>query len=392
MKKNVLITYGKNRTVDSATIFFTKNNLGLLKITSETKEVIIEYKNDILTIYPFKEGIIDEKYTKGETIIYLKSYIKLEYNKQRSKFQFQIPYEIIKNWNLGENKHVDLKLEKDRLVFKRYKEQKPRYEYRPEHIRNTIPVINIKSITGGVGKTFFASSIGTGLAVAGYKVLILTTDPNNNLLDMLLPVEETKDEMKYYSFDDKEIQIDSKTKGLKYWLKNGSGQIISLRENVDFIPLESLFEDKKVFEQNIGKFLYSLKGKYDYIVIDSNSAQGIDEIILNYTKKFVILCSGDRFSFKGLIQAIQELGVDRISVIVFNRYLDSIVEKEYYQKIKEKLKGTGVFLNIPVRELAAIKKLIHQNKTIWESTDQRLAEVQIVFKEILKRLVYQCSV
>mgnify|MGYP002645143409 FL=1 len=392
MKKNVLITYGKNRTVNSATIFFTKNNLELLKITSETKEVIIEYKNDILTIYPFKEGIIDEKYTKGETIIYLKSYIKLEYNKQRSKFQFQIPYEIIKNWNLGENKHVDLKLEKDRLVFKRYKEQKPRYEYRPEYIRNTIPIINIKSITGGVGKTFFASSIGTGLAVAGYKVLILTTDPNNNLLDMLLPVEETKDEMKYYSFDDKEIQIDSKTKGLKYWIKNGTGEIINLRENVDFIPFENLFEDKKIFEQNIGKFLYSLKGKYDYIVIDSNSAQGIDEIILNYTKKLVIPCSCDRFSFKGLIQAIQELGVDRIAVIAFNRYLNSIVEKEYYQKIKEKLKGKGIFLNIPVRELAAIKKLIHQNKTIWESTDQRLAEVQIVFKEILKRLVYQCSV
>lgn len=392
MKKNVLITYGKNRTVNSATIFFTKNNLELLKITSETKEVIIEYKNDILTIYPFKEGIIDEKYTKGETIIYLKSYIKLEYNKQRSKFQFQIPYEIIKNWNLGENKHVDLKLEKDRLVFKRYKEQKPRYEYRPEHIRNTIPIINIKSITGGVGKTFFASSIGTGLAVAGYKVLILTTDPNNNLLDMLLPVEETKDEMKYYSFDDKEIQIDSKTKGLKYWLKNGTGEIINLRENVDFIPLESLFEDKKIFEQNIGKFLYSLKGKYDYIVIDSNSAQGIDEIILTYTKKFVIPCSGDRFSFKGLAETIQKLGVDRISIVAFNKYLDSIVEKEYYQKIKEKLKGTGIFLPIPVRELAAIKKLIHQNKTIWESTEQRLSEVQAVFKEILKVLVSQCLV
>lgn len=134
MKKNVLITYGKNRTVNSATIFFTKNNLELLKTTSETKEVIVEYKNDILTIYPFKEGIVDEKYIKGETIIYLKSYIKLEYNKQRSKFQFQIPYEIIKNWNLGENKYVDLKLEKDRLVFKRYKEQKPRFEYSPEYI------------------------------------------------------------------------------------------------------------------------------------------------------------------------------------------------------------------------------------------------------------------
>lgn len=329
MKKNVLITYGKNRTVNSATIFFTKNNLKLLKITSETKEVIIEYKNDILTIYPFKEGIIVEKYTKGETIIYLKSYIKLEYNKQRSKFQFQIPYEIIKNWNLGENKHVDLKLEKDRLVFKRYKEQKPRFEYRPEYIRNTIPIINIKSITGGVGKTFFASSIGTGLAVAGYKVLIL---------------------------------------------------------------IESLFEDKKIFEQNIGKFLYSLKGKYDYIVIDSNSAQGIDEIILTYTKKFVIPCSGDRFSFKGLAETIQKLGVDRISIVVFNKYLDSIVEKEYYQKIKEKLKGTGIFLPIPVRELAAIKKLIHQNKTIWESTEQRLSEVQAVFKEILKVLVSQCLV
>lgn len=392
MKKNVLITYGKNRTVNSATIFFTKNNLKLLKITSETKEVIIEYKNDILTIYPFKEGIIDEKYTKGETIIYLKSYIKLEYNKQRSKFQFQIPYEIIKNWNLGENKHVDLKLEKDRLVFKRYKEQKPRYEYRPEYISTRIPIVTIKVITGGIGKTFCACSIGTRLAKMGYKVLILTTDPQNSVLDMLLSYEEEGRDRVYSTYDDKNIIINSETKGLKYWVENGKGETISLRENLDFIPLESFLENNKLFEKNIGKFLYCLKNKYDYILIDSISARGVDKVILNYTKKVIIPCSGDKFTIKGASNVLRDLGAKKVSAIVFNKYLGSIVEKEYYQKIKEKLKGKGVFLNIPVRELAAIKKLIHQNKTIWESTDQRLAEVQIVFKEILKRLVYQCSV
>ena len=393
MKKNVLITYGKNRTVNSATIFFTKNNLELLKITSETKEVIIEYKNDILTIYPFKEGIIDEKYTKGETIIYLKSYIKLEYNKQRSKFQFQIPYEIIKNWNLGENKHVDLKLEKDRLVFKRYKEQKPRYEYRPEYIRNTIPIINIKSITGGVGKTFFASSIGTGLAVAGYKVLILTTDPNNNLLDMLLPVEEkeTEDQVIYYSFDDKEIQIDSKTKGLKYWLKNGTGEIINLRENVDFIPLESSLENNKKFEDNIGKILYSLKDKYDCIVIDSVPTKRVDQVVLNYTKRLVIPCAGDRVTVKGVTRIIKDLGADKVSAIVFNKYLHSVIEKDYYEAVKKSLEGSTIFFPEPIKELSAIKQIVFKNKSIWESLDQRLVEVQNVFKAIINKLIIECN-
>ena len=392
MKKNVLITYGKNRTVNSATIFFTKNNLKLLKITSETKEVIIEYKNDILTIYTFKEGIIDEKYTKGETIIYLKSYLKLEYNKQRSKFQFQIPYEIIKNWNLGENKYVDLKLEKDRLVFKRYKEQKPRFEYSPEYISTRIPIVTIKVITGGIGKTFCACSIGTRLAKMGYKVLILTTDPQNSVLDMLLSYEEEGRDRVYSTYDDKNIIINSETKGLKYWVENGKGETISLRENLDFIPLESFLENNKLFEKNIGKFLYCLKNKYDYILIDSISARGVDKVILNYTKKVIIPCSGDKFTIKGASNVLRDLGAKKVSAIVFNKYLGSIVEKAFYDAMKESAENTTILFPDPIRESSIIKQLVHQGKSIWESSDQRLGKAQVIFQNIIDKLISECRI
>ena len=265
--------------------------------------------------------------------------------------------------------------------------------YSPEYIRNTLPIITVKVEKGGIGKTFFACSIATGLAVTGKKVLVITTDPQNNVLDMLLPVEEkeTEDQVIYYSFDDKEIQIDSKTKGLKYWLKNGTGEIINLRENVDFIPLESSLENNKKFEDNIGKILYSLKDKYDCIVIDSVPTKRVDQVVLNYTKRLVIPCAGDRVTVKGVTRIIKDLGADKVSAIVFNKYLNSVIEKDYYEAVKKSLEGSTIFFPEPIKELSAIKQIVFKNKSIWESLDQRLVEVQNVFKAIINKLIIECN-
>lgn len=262
--------------------------------------------------------------------------------------------------------------------------------YSPEYMRSEFPVITVKVEKGGIGKTFFACSIGTGLAAAGYKVLMLTTDPQNNVLDMLLATEQNEDKMKYFTYDDKELYMDNKIKGLKYWLKNGTGQIISLRENLDFIPLESSLENNKKFEENIGKILYSLKEKYDCIVIDSVPTKRVDQVVLNYTKRLVVPCSGDKFTIKGVTRVIKELGADKVSVIAFNNYLDSVVERAYYEKMKEELEGSSILLPNPIRELSAIKQLVHKNKSIWESEDKRLVEVQEIFQEILKKLISEC--
>lgn len=399
MKKNVIIALRKNGTVNFGAVSLTKDHLEILKITPENRDVIIEYKDDILSLSPFKDGIINEKQSKDEDLIYLKSYIKINYDKTKNGFKFQFPQDIVKKWNLGESKCVDLIIEDDKIVFKPYKEENIMVDqdilniYSPEYIRNTLPIITVKVEKGGIGKTFFACSIATGLAVTGKKVLIITTDPQNNVLDMLLPVEEkeTEDQVIYYSFDDKEIQIDSKTKGLKYWLKNGTGEIINLRENVDFIPLESSLENNKKFEDNIGKILYSLKDKYDCIVIDSVPTKRVDQVVLNYTKRLVIPCAGDRVTVKGVTRIIKDLGADKVSAIVFNKYLNSVIEKDYYEAVKKSLEGSTIFFPEPIKELSAIKQIVFKNKSIWESLDQRLVEVQNVFKAIINKLIIECN-
>ena len=399
MKKNVIIALRKNGTVNFGAVSLTKDHLEILKITPENRDVIIEYKDDILSLSPFKGGIINEKQSKDEDLIYLKSYIKINYDKTKNGFKFQFPQDIVKKWNLGESKCVDLIIENDKIVFKPYKEENIMVDqdilniYSPEYIRNTLPIITVKVEKGGIGKTFFACSIATGLAVTGKKVLIITTDPQNNVLDMLLPVEEkeTEDQVIYYSFDDKEIQIDNKTKGLKYWLKNGTGEIINLRENIDFIPLESSLENNKKFEDNIGKILYSLKDKYDCIVIDSVPTKRVDQVVLNYTKRLVIPCAGDRVTVKGVTRIIKDLGADKVSAIVFNKYLNSVIEKDYYEAVKKSLEGSTIFFPEPIKELSAIKQIVFKNKSIWESLDQRLVEVQNVFKAIINKLIIECN-
>lgn len=396
MKKNVIIALRKNGTVNFGAVSLTKDHLEILKITPENRDVIIEYKDDILSLSPFKDGIINEKQSKNEDIVYLKSYIKINYDKSKNGFKFQFPQDIVKKWNLDKSKCVDLIIEDDKIIFKPYEEENIMVDqdilniYSPEYMRSEFPVITVKVEKGGIGKTFFACSIGTGLAAAGYKVLMVTTDPQNNVLDMLLATEENEDKMKYFTYDDKELYMDNKIKGLKYWLKNGTGQIISLRENLDFIPLESSLENNKKFEENIGKILYSLKEKYDCIVIDSVPTKRVDQVVLNYTKRLVVPCSGDKFTIKGVTRVIKELGADKVSVIAFNKYLDSVVERAYYEKMKEELEGSSILLPNPIRELSAIKQLVHKNKSIWESEDKRLVEVQEIFQEILKKLISEC--
>nr|WP_317279402.1 ParA family protein [uncultured Fusobacterium sp.] len=394
MKKNIIIAYKKDGRLNFGSISFTKDHSEILKLTPENRDVVMEYKDDTLILYPYKEGIVDEKKIKGESLIYLTSYVKINYDKSKNGFKFQFPPEIIRKWNLEENKCVDLIVEENKIIFKPYEEENIMADqdilniYSPEYIINTIPIITVKVEKGGIGKTFFSISIATGLATIGKKVLILTTDPQNNILDLLLPEIKSK----FYSYDGEEIEITNRTKGLKYWLKNGTGQIIKLRENVDFIPLESSLDYNKKFKEKIGEVLYSLKGKYDYIVIDSVPTKGVDKVVLNYTRRLVVPCSGDRSTIKGVTRIIKELGADKVSSIVFNKYQDNVVERAFYEKMKKSLEKSTILFPEPIKDSLSIKKLSLKNKTIWESADQRLVEIQTTFRKIIKKLISECNI
>ena len=135
-----------------------------------------------------------------------------------------------------------------------------------------------------------------------------------------------------------------------------------------------------------------MKDNYDCVVIDSVPTKKVDQIVLNYTNRLVIPCSGDKFTIQGVTRVIRELGSDKVSSIVFNKYLDSVVERAYYEKMAEELKDSTIYLPKPVKELTAIKQLVHKSKSIWESEDKRLVEVQETMQNILKKLIAECLI
>ena len=52
-------------------------------------------------------------------------------------------------------------------------------------------VITIKNNKGGVGKTFITTQLAAGLAYGDKKVLILTSDPQNNVFNFLFKGDKT---------------------------------------------------------------------------------------------------------------------------------------------------------------------------------------------------------
>ena len=113
-------------------------------------------------------------------------------------------------------------------------------------------MITVKVNKGGVGKTFLSVQIGHGLALNQKKVLLLTSDSQNNILD--------------YSF--KESNIPEFKDGLKSFVKGNKGDIIKLRKNLDFIPLENN-KFSPQFLNELPSFLEKMKEEYDFVIVDS---------------------------------------------------------------------------------------------------------------------------
>ncbi|MGL5904818.1 MAG: ParA family protein, partial [Cetobacterium sp.] len=80
-------------------------------------------------------------------------------------------------------------------------------------------IIMFKNNKGGVGKSWLTFNTGHGLAMLGKKVLIITSDSQNNVLDFAGVEVETG-------------------RGLEDWVTKGEGDLIQLRDNLFYIPLQ----------------------------------------------------------------------------------------------------------------------------------------------------------
>ncbi len=389
MKKNVVINYKSDGRLNFGRINLSKNFNNILKISSDNNQVFLEFLNNELTIKPAISGVVEQITKVEDNLVSMRSLVKLSYDKTKDSFKFLIPLPIVKKWNLEKNKVVDVIPYDDKVVFKQYKE-----EEKITMTKDLIPIFAFKVVKGGVGKTFFATQTAAGLGEAGIKVLFLTLDSQNDALDMLLPADivenkrTQKNEKVYTTYDKDNFKLNRNTKGLKYWMKYGKGNLIKVRENIDYIPLESPFNATPKTKEEFEEFLLSVRKNhnYDCIVIDSPPTEKIDQIILQQANKLIIPAYADKFTVKGIVTVIDEVGADKVAAILFNRYDDTVVEKEYYQSVKEILKGTNVYCPDPIKKLSAITQLLDRSKTIWESEDKRILSVQEKITELLKIL------
>ena len=227
-------------------------------------------------------------------------------------------------------------------------------------------VILIKANKGGVGKSWITLQLAHALALKNKKVLVITSDSQNNILDFA------------------GVETDAPL-GLDEWLKNGDGGFIELRDNLNYIPFHSsvLSEDLEVrFES----FINAMKKEYDYIFIDSTPVLNLDKKFIELADEVVIPTFLDQVTLGSIAILMDQIKPkSKVKAIIPNRAGRTKLEKDYYSKLMEFV-SNRILLTIPIKQSAFVSKVIDQGKTIWEYKSREAAVLQKLLSEVLEVL------
>ena len=362
MKKKITISYKKNspHVINGATLNLDREILDILGITLKETEIMFSFKNDKITIM---KGHFDNPIKSKDKSILEKNielnFTKVYKDKDYLVTRLNIPSAVIKNMGLTqEENEVDLTIIDEKIIIEKSKEKKGK-------------VISIKVNKGGIGKTFLTVQLGFGFAIQNKKVLLLTSDSQNNILDYTLTQNETD-------------KIDFK-KDIVHCVMNDVIETVKLRTNLYFIPTKSsVFTEE--FLVKLPKFIEEAQMKYDYILIDSIPTMKIDSTFVACSDKVIIPMFCDYPTLKGAINVITETGVDKIHSIIVNKYRPTSSQKIVLSEIKEAIAGTDIIFPSPIKELSQIETLARKGKTVWESRAKILKSVQDSLLDIIIKL------
>ena len=154
--------------------------------------------------------------------------------------------------------------------------------------------------------------------------------------------------------------------GLKHWVTKGDGDIVKLRPNVDFIPLEDA-KFGNSFRAKFPNFINLIRCKYDYILIDSMPMMAIDELYHKESDKVIIPLFGDKFTIRGAVKVMEEIGLEKILAVVFNRFDNTTEQKLNFDEVQNYIEGSGVLMPKPIKRLSYIQNMTASGKTIWDN-------------------------
>lgn len=227
--------------------------------------------------------------------------------------------------------------------------------------------ILIKANKGGVGKSWITLQLAHKLALSGSKILILTSDSQNNILN-------------FSNVYDYEKQAE-----LEYWLKNGTGDLVELRKNLYYIPFASAMLPVEM-ESRFENFIETLKTEFDYILVDSTPVLELDKIFINIADQIIIPTFLDEVTIGSITSLLNESSlVLKVKAIIPNRAGRTKLEKEYYENLKE-LIPESILLSVPINQSALISKAIDDGKTIWEYNSKKFDDFKMIFNKMLEAI------
>ena len=362
MKKRIGIFYKKENpnVISSAVLNVDREMIEILGISIKENDIKFSFKDNKITI---QKGSFENPIKSKDKNIIEKN-IKLNFTKVYKDKDYlitrlNIPSAVIKAMNLtSEDNEVEVIEVDDKIVIERSKKEMGK-------------VFSIKVNKGGIGKTFLTIQLGYGLAMQDKKVLLLTSDSQNNILDYTLS-------------DDEVDKIDFK-KDLRYCVMNDKVETVKLRTNLYFIPTKSsLFTDR--FLEKLPEFIKKMQEEYDYILIDSIPTMKIDSTFVACSDKVIIPMFCDNPTLKGAINVIKETGVEKIHSIIVNKYRPTATQKGILKDIKEAIEGTDIVFPEPIKELSQVETLARKGKTIWESRAKILAAAQESLLDVILKL------
>lgn len=235
-----------------------------------------------------------------------------------------------------------------------------------EEFKNRCKTILVKANKGGVGKSWITLQLAHKAALDGNKVIIITSDSQNNILDFsgngnLTPL------------------------GLDEWLTGGNGGFTELRKNLYYIPFNSAMLPEEL-EIRFESFVNVLKGEFAYIFIDSTPVLNLDKKFIELADEVVIPTFLDQVTLGSIIALMEQITPrNKVKAIIPNRVGRNKIEKEYYKNLKD-IVSQSIFLSVPIKQSSFISRAIDNGKTIWEYNAKEAKALQELFLQVLEVL------
>lgn len=229
-------------------------------------------------------------------------------------------------------------------------------------------VVLVKNNKGGVGKSWIALQLAAYKAFQNEKVLLLTSDSQNNVLNYSgIKIEDTN------------------KKGLEDLLEGKNYELTKLRPNLFFLHLQD-YKVKGNLDEKFKKQISILKKEFKHIIIDGSPVMNLDNVFVDVAEHIIIPTFLDSVTTNSILNLLKKTDISKIRAVIPNRVGRTKIEKDFYTFLKNKLTRSGVFLSIPINQSSIILKLIENGTLLWERRSQKLDEIKNVFVKVWREI------